>query len=326
MAAKTPWHRWLAQLLELLLEPVDIEVQTELPLLSDPPRADIVLLRRRGEAWTPAQRERLADGLRDTKASHLLLEFKYSESLDLDAVRQTLAYDYFYRRRRELGHRELASFVISAKTPTGDWLQRNGYAPTARAGVYRNLIPLVEPVQIILLNELAPTPHNAWFKCFASRRRQVRLAIGVVRGSPLVRQSTDVKKVLAALLRRLMMSPEEILDDDDEEITTEDYRQISDEFLRFVLETTPELVTPELVAQNIGKLSPELVAPHLDKLPPELVAQHLDKLPPELVAQHVVKLTPEQRLAGLAPEERLAGLDEDTILRYLERRRPKDPE
>ncbi|MGF1527022.1 MAG: hypothetical protein ACFCBW_09550 [Candidatus Competibacterales bacterium] len=279
VAAKTPWHRWLAQILELLLTPVDIDVQTEWELLSEPPRADILLLRRRGRPWTPEQRERLADGLRDTAAEHLLLEFKYTESMDLDTLQQTLAYDYFYRTRQALVRGQLASFVVSAKTPVAGWQQRYHYAPTALAGVYRGLNPYNEPLRVILLNELAPTAHNAWFKCFASRRRQVRLALELMRDSPLLQQSAALRKILAALLRRLMMNPNDVIDD--EEITAEDYRQLSEEFLHFVLETTPELVTPALGAQNLDKL------------------------------------TPEQRLAGLDPEQRLAGLDPTTIREYL---------
>ena len=69
----TRWHRLLGKLLEEWLTPVDIAVQTEVPLLSEPPQADILLLRHSGSRWTKEQAERLPDGLRQSRASHLLI-------------------------------------------------------------------------------------------------------------------------------------------------------------------------------------------------------------------------------------------------------------
>jgi hypothetical protein len=91
--SKTRWHRLLGSVLEQLLTPVGITVHTDVPVMSDPPEADIVLLRRDTRTWTKAQLARLADGLRHTHASHLLIEFKYTESVNEDALLQTLCYD-----------------------------------------------------------------------------------------------------------------------------------------------------------------------------------------------------------------------------------------
>jgi len=81
--APTPWHRLLGEVLEKLLTPVGLSVYTELSLMNRPPRADILILRRQPAHWTAPQLERLPDGVRDSQASHILLEFKYTESLSV---------------------------------------------------------------------------------------------------------------------------------------------------------------------------------------------------------------------------------------------------
>jgi hypothetical protein len=57
---RTRWHRLLGGLLEALLAPVDISVETEVRVLADPPRADILLLRREGARARQARRECMA--------------------------------------------------------------------------------------------------------------------------------------------------------------------------------------------------------------------------------------------------------------------------
>ena len=47
-AAQTQWHRLLGQLLEELLTPVGITVLTGFPIMTNPPEADVLLLRREG--------------------------------------------------------------------------------------------------------------------------------------------------------------------------------------------------------------------------------------------------------------------------------------
>lgn len=53
---KTLWHRLLGKWLELLLTRVDIAVYTEPQIMSEPPKVDILLLRRNSPTWTPVQR------------------------------------------------------------------------------------------------------------------------------------------------------------------------------------------------------------------------------------------------------------------------------
>lgn len=98
---QTPWHRFLAKSFDLSIGREQVSVESELAISSEPPKIDVVLLRRETKTWTAAQRAMLPDGVRDTAAHSILLEFKYSESLTLDAVLQAVGYEYFFRTGRE---------------------------------------------------------------------------------------------------------------------------------------------------------------------------------------------------------------------------------
>jgi hypothetical protein len=78
--SRTLWHRLLGQLLQYLLPPVGISVHVDLPLMADSPEADILILRREHAQWTPEQFLLLPDGIRQSQASHILVEFKYTDS------------------------------------------------------------------------------------------------------------------------------------------------------------------------------------------------------------------------------------------------------
>ncbi|MBF0176255.1 MAG: hypothetical protein HQL63_05330 [Magnetococcales bacterium] len=64
-ATKTCWHCLVGATLKMLLEPVGIEVRSEVQVVSLPPKADLILIQRKAGGWTEAQRLLLADGLRD---------------------------------------------------------------------------------------------------------------------------------------------------------------------------------------------------------------------------------------------------------------------
>jgi hypothetical protein len=52
---RTQWHRILARLFELLFTHLGVTVLTELPVMGEPPRIDILLVRREGKHWTEKQ-------------------------------------------------------------------------------------------------------------------------------------------------------------------------------------------------------------------------------------------------------------------------------
>ncbi len=152
--------------------PLGIQVQTEVQLLPEPPRADIILLRRQGRTWTEEQWRHLADGLRDTDADRLLIEFKYSETFNDRVLKRLLLYDHLYQEVEKLERRRLRSFLICSKTPGAAMLERHGFETTGKRGVYASNVALLADMRVILLNELADEPHNAPIKCFASRERE----------------------------------------------------------------------------------------------------------------------------------------------------------
>ena len=88
--------------MHLSLAPVEITVHIEVDLLGESTKADILLLRREGGEWNAAQRARLPDGVRDSAAGHVLLEFKYTESVNETALAQAVAYDHFYPQAQRL--------------------------------------------------------------------------------------------------------------------------------------------------------------------------------------------------------------------------------
>jgi len=165
-----PWHRFLARLLELVLSPFEIEVHSDVSVMTEPPEADILLVRRKTPQWTAEQRARLPDGIRDSEASHILLEFKCTQSFNEQALQQALGYDFFYKQAKKLPHLDVQTVLLSAKKPHSDTLISMGYQPTEYSGVYRTQTPVLRKVLLLSLNELSNEPHNLWLKCFASRK------------------------------------------------------------------------------------------------------------------------------------------------------------
>lgn len=196
---KTRWHRLLGTLLEQLLTPVGISVQCDVKLMSNPPEADILLLRRQTPHWTKEQLALLADGIRDSDASDILLEFKYTESVNDAAMQQTLAYDFFYKRANKLAQKQVQSFLLSAKTPNRAFLERFGYHQGQHRGVYISTMPLEEHVILIVLNELSDEAHNVWLKCFASRRLEKQKAFEAMNAAGLSFISERLEFLLSGL-------------------------------------------------------------------------------------------------------------------------------
>lgn len=202
---KTCWHCLLAHALKELLHPLNIQVLTEVQVVADPPKADIILLRRDGSTWTKEQSDSLADGLRDTNAETLLIEFKYTESVNKNTFEKLFVYDYLYRESEKLKAHHLQSFLVSAKTPNTDILARYGFKPTEKKGVYISKIPFFSAIQVLLLNEIEDKPHNAVFKCFASRQKEKNKAFETMNHHVLPgRTSTALAWVTTGLLEIMM--------------------------------------------------------------------------------------------------------------------------
>lgn len=169
--ARVQYHQLLGSGMRLSLAAVQVNVSTESSILSESPRVDILLLRREGTAWTAAQRARLPDGIRDSAAAHILVEFKYTESVTEGAILRAAAYDLFYRQVQKLSREQTLPVVLSAKTPQKSRLARWGFEESQR-GVFRTRLPFVGRVMILALNRLPANSNNAIVKPFASRKRE----------------------------------------------------------------------------------------------------------------------------------------------------------
>ena len=263
-------HQLLGKLLEIVLTPVEITVETELQVMSEPPKADVLLLRRRGRQWSEAQRRLLPDGIRDRNARHHLLECKFTESFNELALQQALSYDYFYLQTQQLKRGELQTYVVSAKTPRPNLLQRFGYRAADEPGVYVTAQPLLERVVLLALNELRDAPQNEFLRLFASRQVVRRQSLDIVLQQPLMQWPEPFWALVFGLQRVYQL----------EEVT----------------------MKRELTVEDVMMLGAEIRKRAISSASAE---ERLAGLAPE---ERLAGLAPEERLAGLAPEERLAGL------------------
>lgn len=285
---RTQWHRILGAFLELLLTGVGIVVQSEVQVMSDPPKVDILLLRRDGSHWTAEQLRWLSDGLQNTLARYLLIEFKYVESLSEDALLQALAYYYFFRTVQGLSESEIQTFVMVARTPRTTLLERYGYvANSDLPGVYRSQQSLVSKVQLIVLNQLRPSDHNAFVQCFASRRRVYLSAFERIQQFGHEQLAESLWEMVAGLRSQRDQKGGMTMENKPQEgLTAEKLIQIGKEARKFVLATAS-------TEERLAGLAPE---------------------------ERLAGLAPEERLAGLAPEE-MARLMEQ-IEKYLSQELP----
>jgi len=265
---KTSWHRLLARLLELLLSPLNIEVHPDLSVMTDPPEVDILLLRRQTPKWTDAQRAFLPDGIRDSKASDILIEFKYTESFNEDALAQALGYDFFYKRAKQLGAQKVQTVLLSAKKPHSDTLNNSGYQPTEYPGVYRTQSFLSKRVLLLSLNELSDEPHNAWIKCFASKKKVKEQAVQQLKTLGLISITEEVTWLIGGLKKIWSI--------------------FSNGGSKMKMTFTPEEVTE--FGRDLGEV-------WLARLKP---SERLAGLTPQ---ERVAGLKPAERLAGLKPAE-----------------------
>ncbi|MBF0114869.1 MAG: hypothetical protein HQM04_07465 [Magnetococcales bacterium] len=239
---KTSWHRLLAQVVTEPLTSAKISVQTEIDVTSASPKADIVLLRREGNTWTKGQKELLADGMRDTNARELLIEFKFTESLTGWILGQLLVYDHLYLEKQQLKRSELKSVLLLSKTPNTDILEKHGFSPTDKVGVYVSDLSAFDSIYVILLNALPDAPHNALWKCFASRRQEWQKAFARISQHSLPKRSIEhectvlgIRKIrMEGMMKNvepMRLTPEYVMDLGRQELFASMMNAMSDEEL-----------------------------------------------------------------------------------------------
>ena len=217
--ARVQYHRILGSGMQLNLTAVQVLVTTESSILSESPRVDILLLRREGDTWNEAQRARLPDGVCDSAAAHVLLEFKYTESVTEDGLLQAAAYNLFYRQVQELPKEQTLPVVLSAKTPQRSRLAKWGYEESER-GVFRSNLPLVGRVVLLVLNRLPASANNAFVKLLASRKQERDSGLAALARSGIA-ESTDFHAYILGLTQTLdvkgetgmaeVLTPEKVL-------------------------------------------------------------------------------------------------------------------
>lgn len=277
----TQWHQLVGKLYELLLAEFEVEVLTDFKLMSEPPRADIIIIRRQTGAWTTRELARLPDGVRHSQASHLIIEFKYSESLRAEVVEKAFGYDIFYRETQKLSTEQVSTFVLSAKTPRTEVLTMYGYEASEWPGVYFSKLPLVKRVGMLLLNELRDAPHNAFTQCFASRQQVKQDAFTTLGHEADEAITGELLSFLAGLQKHWLKKGDEIMS---------------------------EGLTPEKVLELGQEVLKEALLKQLT------LEERLMGLKPE---ERLMGLKPEERLVGL--ESYLAERDKKVLLQGLKR-------
>ena len=290
---RTRWHRLLGKLLELLLTPTNVTVLTDVQVMSNPPETDILLIRRDQPRWTRAQLQRLPDGIRDSLADHILIEFKYDETVGHAAAAQALGYDTFYRRTHDsLASDRIQTFLLSSRTPAGQTRSRLGYNRESKPGVYHSSNTLLKKIPLISINQLSDAPCNDYVKCFASRKAGRRSLFNVLETA---RTWLDPRlyHLAAGLISLLSVKAKGGLAME-HEYTPE-----------HVMEIGKELHAAFLAGVDIDEILP--------RFEPEDVLSRYG------VEERLAGLKPEERLSGLRPEERLSGLKIEEIEQYLEK-------
>ncbi len=296
----TRWHRLLAEVFQELLAPTGVSVFTDFRVMAQSPEADILLLRKERGKWTPEQAAFLPDGIRDSTAAHILIEFKCTESVTEDTFRQTTGYEFFYRHSCKIRMRDMQFFIMSAKTPQQALLKRFGYSLSEKQGVYLSGNPVLEPFPLLCLNEFTPEAHNAFVKCFASRKKEKEAAFSALKKAGLEKLNLQLRDFIEGLLCYWSLDKGEE-DMKKIELTPEKVREMGKMWGDLILSGMS-------VDEVLARYSPE---DRLKGLSPEEV---LSRYRPE---ERLKGLRPEERLKGLGLRERLRGLSEAEIEEYL---------
>ena len=88
--------------------------------------------------------------------------------------------------------------LISARTPGRLVLERFGYI-LSKPGVYYSDNYLLAQIPLISLNELSNSPHNAFIRCFASKKREKHVAFNILRKQGLESFQKQVQWLIAGL-------------------------------------------------------------------------------------------------------------------------------
>jgi len=94
-----------------------LRFKTSYEIGKGPPKLDVFIIRRTGLRWSTAQLEFLPDGVRQSNCKHVILELKYTESINPAAIFQTLGYLGSYVKIKALKMDNVCAFIASLKKP-----------------------------------------------------------------------------------------------------------------------------------------------------------------------------------------------------------------
>lgn len=265
MKEQIDWHELFASLLRQQLTPLQITVQTEFLVLTERPRGDVLLMRRETDEWTAEQLRYLPDGIRESHASDILIEFKATESLTRKGIRRAAIYDDFYQANQNKPPEAVHTVLISSRKPQPKTLELFQFVATMQSGIYRCENVLADRITLISLNELDADEHNAFVKFFASQRKSRQQAIEVLREAGF----ETVEKSILSLLKTVWQSRNKEEASNMEKAFIKELEAESDAFLELVIAASPK---EKLLARYF---SPE---------------------------ERLAGLEPEERLAGLEPQ------------------------
>lgn len=174
--------------------------------------------------------------------------------------------------------------MISRQTPQATTLAEYGYAVTAFPGVYHSHYPLLNKIDLLVLNELSDEPYNVFIKLFASRQQVRARSFGLLMRMSWRAWSEQLWNIIFTLRTLWGIKGDEM----SEVLTLERILEIGEQVRKQVMAG----ISPE---KQLSELSPA-----------EL--QRLLTKNEQIRKQAIANAPPEDRLAGLAPEDRLVGL------------------
>ncbi len=249
MEAKTEltrWHELFGGLLEQVISPTGILVQTNVDVSSTPPEIDILLIQNvtTSRTWTTEQLAYLPDGIRESQARYILIEFKYTESISRRGAKALGGYEEFFLRSRSLAEKEVQSFFVSARQPQRRTRELLGYTQLLSPGVYNNTSFLLAHSRLIVLSELPATPHNAFFKLFAHQRKAKQAALVSFETHHQAKVTVEVEWMIRSLMDLWTITGETPM----RAITKEDLLKRGQELPRLLL----PLITEAEFAEVLG--------------------------------------------------------------------------
>ncbi|WP_437708557.1 hypothetical protein WMF45_30500 [Sorangium sp. So ce448] len=299
-STRTAWHVLLAALLRQR-RPRHFQIQSEVPLSTEPPRADVLLLRNEapGETHGPAGTLRRLWSLLPRET---IVEFKSVRRTyrgrDLDRLWGYLSLHYAGAGKRLGPRRDLAGVLLlpSRSRPLDADAAALGLLWRDLAGGYWQLQGGAFALYVVELARVAEEEGDDLLHLLGhgtartvEARRWLAEQVGAEEIAMAMRELEGFDEVLRTLLKKLPIE------------TLLPALPVDELLAALPPEQRAAGLTPE---QRAAGLTPEQ---RLAGLPPE---QRLAGLPPE---QRLAGLPPEQRVAGLTPEERLLLVPDETL-------------